>query len=235
MEPKITKTGNFLITYFNKEELKILKKEIFQKEIYSVKIQQENPVIFDIGAHIGLATIYFKKEYPNSKITSFEPNPNVFPLLEENIQSNNLKDIHTNNIALGAKESVRELYIDNSGLCAFSTSSFRKDAWNQKQKTLPIQVNVKPLSEYIDNEYIDLVKMDVEGAEREIIKELDNSDKLKYIKNLFIEYHPIKNHKITEITSILKKNSFSIEYKEEGKKIEKPKEELILIIAKKST
>ncbi len=233
MEPHITKIQNYSVTYFNKEELKILKQEIFQNEIYSVDLNVKNPIIYDIGAHIGLATLYFKSKYPKSIITCFEPNPNVIPLLQENIQGNNLNNMKVHYTAIAGKEGYKDLYIDNSGLGAFSTSSFRKNAWNHKQKSLPIKVKAEVLSKYVDS-YIDLMKIDVEGTEREVIKELHLKNKLKYIKNLLIEYHPIKNHKIYEITSILEKNGFVIEYKEEGKDIDKPKEELILIIAKKS-
>lgn len=232
MEPKIKQIQKYSVTYLNEEEIKILNKEIFQNEIYSIDILNDSPIIFDVGAHIGMATIYFKDRYPKSSVYSFEPNPNIFPVLEENVEMNGIKDVKLFNIALGLKEGIRDMYIDSSGLCAFSTSSFRKDAWNGKQKSLPISVKIDILSKYINMD-IDLMKIDVEGSELDIIMDLDNNNLFSNIKNMIIEYHPKKNQKIEKILHILRKNNFELSFKEEGKAIDMPKEELILIIAKK--
>ncbi len=235
MTPKIANIGKYKVTYFNKPELQTLKKEIFQDEIYSIdlKCKKENTInILDVGSHIGLSVLYFKAQYPNSKIICFEPNPNVFPLLEENIFYNNLTNVTILNIALGKNSSKRNLHIDSSGYGAFSTASFRKNAWNGKQKSRVIEVKTEPLSKYI-KKTVDLVKLDVEGVELEILKELDESDCFKNIKNMFIEYHPSKGQNIENLLKILKRNSFRLEYFQDGDKLQEPSEELILVIAKK--
>jgi hypothetical protein len=48
------------------------------------------------------------------------------------------------------------------------------------------------------------MKMDIEGAEKEVLKELEQTDKLKYIRNIVIEWHKI------DIKEILKRNSFEL-------------------------
>lgn len=232
MFPQTTNINDFRITFFNKEELKILKKEIFQNQIYSINLKNPSPTILDVGAHIGLATLFFKERYPNSTISSFEPNPNTYPLLEENIEINGLKKVRTYNFGFGRKECIRDLYIDKSGNGAFSTASFLKNAWNGEQKTKPIQIQIKRLSKHI-NESIDILKIDVEGAEWEIMEDLEKTNRFPYIKNILLEYHPRKNSKVTTLTNILKNNGFDLKYMYEGKKIEEPKEDLILIVAKK--
>ncbi len=228
MEPKITKIGHFEITYFCKEELNILKQEIFKDQIYYIDLQSNEPHILDVGSHIGLSIIYFKTLYRNSTIIGFEPNPNVFPLLKENIFLNNIQDVELHNIALGWKEKVRELHIDSSGYGAFSTSSFYKNAWNGKQQTIPIQVNVKKLSHYINND-IDLLKLDSEGAELEILEELEESKKIDNVKNIILEFHPTSRNKYQKIRTLLKQNNFQIEERN------KDEEGLILVVGKKLT
>jgi FkbM family methyltransferase len=232
MYPKTAKISNYSLTYFNKKELSILKEEIFSKEIYSIDLDSPTPVIFDIGAYIGLSTVYFKHKYPHSKIFCFEPNPNVFPLLEENIYGNQLTDITLHNIALGKSEGIRDFYIDSSGEGAFSTSSFIKNAWNGKQKTSRIAVPVKKLSSFI-SENIDLVKIDVEGCELEILNDLEESNKIDSIKNIILEYHPISKRNIENVIKILERNNFELSYYLEGEKVQSPTEELLLIVAKK--
>mgnify|MGYP001170200782 CR=1 FL=1 len=228
MEPKTTQIGLFEITYFCKEELNILKQEIFKDQIYKIDLLSKKPHILDVGSHIGLSIIYFKSLYPNSTIIGFEPNPNVFPLLEENIFLNNIEDVELYNIALGREEKVRELYIDSSGYGAFSTSSFYKNAWNGKQQTIPIQVSVKKLSHYIKGE-IDLLKLDSEGAELEILEELEDSKKIDNVKNIILEFHPTSRNKYQKIQTLLKQNNFQIEERN------KDEEGLILVVGKKLT
>ena len=233
MIPQVSKVGKLKVTHLNRKEFLTLKDEIFNKEIYKIDLKKDNPVIFDLGAHIGLATLYFKSIYPKAYITCFEPNPNVIAILKENILMNNLSNIKIKEIALGKKDCKRELYIDSSGYGAFSTGSFRKNAWDGSQKSKSIVVVVEKLSKYVDSE-IDLVKMDIEGNEKEVLKELDLSGCFRMINNLIIEYHPIKNHKIGEIVYLLEKNNFTLEFRKEGGVMKKPSEDLILVVAKKS-
>jgi FkbM family methyltransferase len=239
MESKITQIGKYSITYFNKKELKILKNEIFKEEIYSIDLTKNKegntskPInIIDAGAYIGLSTLYFKQKFPKSNIVCFEPNPNIFPLLEENIFCNNLKNVKAFNIALGKNYSERNLYIDSSGHGAFSTASFRKDAWNGKQKSISIDIKTEPLSKYIEKR-VDILKLDIEGCELEVLRELDESNSFANIQNLLVEYHPQKGQNINNILSILRENNFKLEFFKDGKTLREPKEDLILVVAKK--
>lgn len=227
MEPKVAKFEKYLITYFNKAELNILLDEIFDKKIYDIELATSTPTIFDVGAHIGLATIFFKQRYPLAKITAFEPNPNTFPLLEENTYFNNIHNVTLHNVALGKQSSKRTLYIDSSNGGGFSTASFLKDAWDGTQESLGIEVVTEPLSKYIIST-IDLMKIDVEGSEQEIIEELEESGKIKNIKNIIIEFHPTKKQDIEKVKSILQKNGFEIEIKENKK------DHLVYILGKHS-
>ena len=226
MEPKVAKFDRYLLTYFNKEELNILLNEIFNKKVYDIDLGKTTPVIFDVGAHIGLATIFFNQKYPLARITAFEPNPNIFPLLEENTYYNNIQNVTLHNIALGKTPSKRTLFIDSTN-GGFSTASFSKDAWDGSQKSIGIEVITEPLSKYIVTP-IDLLKMDVEGTEQEIIEELDESGKIKNIRNIIIEFHPTEKQNIEIIKDILKRNNFVIEIREESK------EKLVYILGENS-
>ena len=207
-----SKIQGYEIGYTNKEEFNILKDEIFNKEIYNVTINPgvtSLPTILDLGAHIGLSILYFKIKYPNSKIVGFEPNSNIFPVLQENIECNNLKDIELHNIALGNTEETRSFYIDSSGSNSFSTGSFNKDAWNGAQATVNISVKCEKLSKYVTQD-IDILKMDIEGAETEVLKELIKANKLKYLKNILMEYHPVNNGNTKNVIKLLEKNGFEV-------------------------
>ena len=236
MDSNIAKIGKYSVSYFNKIEFRNLKKEIFKDEIYHLDIDKDKTNelnIIDVGAYIGLSIIYFTSRYPNAHIIAFEPNPNIFPLLEENVEYNNIKNVQLHNIAIGENTGDRELYIESSGFAAFSTASFIKDAWNGKQKSRPIIVKTEPLSKSI-NKKVNILKIDTEGTEYEIIKELDVSGSFSKIENLLVEYHPSKNSKLQNLVKILRKNGYDISYRQDGRELEEPKEELILIVAKKT-
>lgn len=231
MIPLFKKVKNFTITYLNKEELKILEKEIFSNEIYKIVINSKKPVILDLGSHIGLSILYFKTIYPNSTIIGFEPNPNIFPILEENIVMNNVTGVTLHNIALDKKEGRKDFYIDSSGNNAFSTAGFTKDAWNKKQSTKLIQVSVKKASTYVlDKDLIDLMKMDIEGAELNVLEELNTSKSLDRVKNIILEYHPIRKNGLKKIIRILAKNGFKVSQREG---IDGKDDKLILVVGEK--
>lgn len=235
MDLNIEKIGKYSVSYFNKIEFRNLKKEIFKEETYHLDLdidRTDEPNIIDVGAYIGLSILYFKACYPNAHITAFEPNPNIFPLLEENIEYNNIKNVQLHNIAIGKDTRERDLYIESSGFAAFSTASFRKDAWNGKQKSRSIIVQTEPLSKYIKKK-VDLLKVDTEGAEYEILKELDESGSFSAIENLLVEYHPSPRSKLQNLEKILKKNGYDVSYRQDGKDLVEAKEGLILIVAKK--
>lgn len=227
---KTSKLKGYSILYPNEKEFKILQKEIFNQEIYDIDLKTDSPIIFDIGAYIGLSAIYFKDKYPNAQIKAFEPNPNVFHILEDNIYGNGLQNIELFNIAIDKKETTKDLYIDATGQDCFSTASFKKNAWNGEQKSLPIKIQTKPLSEYITDR-IDLIKIDTEGNEIQILEEIE--DKLTLVENLIIEYHPNKKTRVTDLTKILERNNFLLEFILEGKAIQEPIEELLIIKATK--
>ncbi len=225
-----TKIKEYTVYYSNKEEFKILKKEIFDQEIYKISLKNETPVIFDIGGHIGMATIYFKIKYPNSKVTVFEPNPNVLHILQDNIIGNSINNVEIKDIAINSKEGIKDFYFDSSGNDCFSTAGFLKGSWNGKQSTIKIEVKTDILSKYITQE-IDLIKIDTEGNELNILKEIEN--KLDIVRNLIIEYHPIKKKNLNEILNILKRNNYELKYILEGKVVKNPMNELMLIKASK--
>jgi len=59
--------------------------DIFLKEIYKFQGKNSKPIIIDLGANIGLSTIYFKYLYPEAKVLALEADPEIFRYLELNV------------------------------------------------------------------------------------------------------------------------------------------------------
>src|ERR1700736_4768148 len=74
-------------------------KEIFFDKVYAFPSVTPRPLIIDGGANIGLATLFFKRIYPQSRVIAFEADPAIFALLEQNIDSFRLSDVRLVNAA----------------------------------------------------------------------------------------------------------------------------------------
>ena len=76
------------IFHLNDYETDFLYHEIFNNEVYvqhGIQIN-EGDVIFDVGANIGLFSLYVKQKCPQCTIYAFEPLPSIYPILKQNLQ-----------------------------------------------------------------------------------------------------------------------------------------------------
>lgn len=172
-------------------------KEIFVDEIYKFESKNTLPVIFDCGSNIGTSLLYFRKHHPSAKIIGFEADDRLANLSIENLKKNNITDITVISNAV---------WIDNKGI-EFSTEG--ADGGSIKGKYNLVKVPSVRLRDFLLMETsIDFLKMDIEGAEYEVIQ--DCADALSHIENIFIEYHSW-NHssqKLGDILHILENNGF---------------------------
>jgi len=214
-----TKLGKYTVIFPNKKEYHILKREIWNQEIYSFDSNKSSPYIIDIGSHIGVSVLYFKATYPNCKILAFEPNPNSFKILEENININGLNDIKLINKGISSNSKSKDFYIDNSNEKWESNSSLLKGSWNGKENTKSIQIECTRLDEYVEDiQEIDMLKIDTEGTELDILNSHKNI--LHKVRNISVEYHPIKGSKVEKLISILNPY-FDIQIYSQGEKLKK--------------
>ena len=204
---------NGLVFYFqNRKEFEILWRDIFKNEEYKINLKNPEPLILDIGAHIGLATLYFKNKYPQARILAFEPNPNTAKILRLNIKANHLKNIRVIEAGIWNEKGKKSLYIDITSQNPWTWGdSFVENIWNNQTPPQPILVKTIVLSDLLTKP-IDLLKLDVEGAEGQIIQE--SAEKLKIVKNLILEYHKTPktnpNNKLSSIIKILEKANFKV-------------------------
>lgn len=173
----------FEISYFDRSTLAFLYREIFARQNYHFRATSESPVIFDCGANLGMATLYFKWLYPKASIEAFEPDPNTFTLLERNVARNRLTDVVTHNCALWDENGQVDFFVDlaQPGSLHMSTDQTRLAGEH-------ILVPSRKLSDFVQGP-IDFLKIDVEGAEHRILCDLVASGKLEFVRQMVIEYH----------------------------------------------
>ncbi|MHB9138916.1 MAG: FkbM family methyltransferase [Victivallaceae bacterium] len=180
---KIADIAGFKVKFCDADLLSGLFNEIFLHHEYHFTAANETPHIIDCGSNIGMSVIYFKMLYPEAEIVAFEPGKEAFACLDENIKNNLLSPVTAHQTALADREGEIDFYCDQdkAGSLVMSTNPARMS----KQKRV---VKVTRLSNYIDRT-VDFLKMDVEGAEMEIMEDLRRADKLKHIRQMAIEYH----------------------------------------------
>jgi FkbM family methyltransferase len=220
-----TTLGKYSVNYPNSTEYHSLKREIWTQNTYFFETDLDSPFIVDIGAHIGISVLYFKSIYPASRILAFEPNPLSFKILSENIYNNGLEDIVLVQEAISNTKGTKDFHIDNSQSNWHSNSSFLKGGWTGKEDTKCIKVKTTTLEEYA-NEDIDMLKIDIEGNKLQILKSIKI---LPRVKNIAVEYHPVKGSKVKNILDILNRY-FDIQILEEGKEIKRSVEKKLLTI-----
>lgn len=151
--------------------------DIFVEENYKFESGFPNPVIIDCGANVGLSCVYFKKLFPNAVVTAFEADPKIFEFLKENLSANKITGVEIFNKAVWINNTEIEIGTEGAdGASVLSGSDNR------------ITVKAIRLKEVLEkSDRIDMLKIDIEGAEYEVIKDCGNS--LSNVRNIFIEYH----------------------------------------------
>jgi len=154
--------------------------EIYYEQGYLFPADKESLVIYDCGSNIGLSLLFFSEKYPNARIVAYEPSPIVFDVLEENIRNNipNPRRIHLHPQAVWIASETRPIY-QGTGSDAGNFDQFGPEV------AVVDTVDLRTVLEKED--YVDFLKMDIEGAENKVIPHL--LPVLHKIGALFIEYH----------------------------------------------
>jgi len=129
-------------------------------------------VVLDIGANIGIASLYFASIFPNATVHSFEPEPGNCEVLKANAAA--VKRIQVHPFALGAEDGELTLFDsdDKANLGGFSSHELGVNPG--RSKTVPVRHAGRALAG-LGITRADLIKIDTEGAECEIITALDRA------------------------------------------------------------
>jgi FkbM family methyltransferase len=176
-------------------------KEIFIDKIYSQRLP-DHPYIIDCGANIGLSVIFMKKQYPNAEIVAFEPDEQNFKILKKNVEEGGYSNIELR------KEAV---WIENTTI--HFTSNGTTDSRISPEGLGSVQVVAIRLRDLLIRK-IDFLKIDIEGAEFQVIKDI--AERLEMVDNMFIEYHGSfeENNEFLAILKIISDNGFRFYFRE---------------------
>jgi FkbM family methyltransferase len=125
--------------------------------------------VLDVGAHHGLYTLLASKRVgTRGKVIAFEPSPRERRSLSRNLRLNSASNVHIEPFALGNEVSKAALYLVQGA--EDGCNSLRPPAVRASTPTVTVDTN--SLDRYLEEagiSKVDFVKLDVEGAEREVL------------------------------------------------------------------
>lgn len=180
--------------------------EIIWGNDYRFKPDASPMTIVDVGANIGAFSIYAANLSPESIVYSFEPSPETFKQLLQNIKLNKIKNIVPVNKAVFSKDTTLKLY--ENGM------SGQKSVYQAKKNTEYEKISAVSLDSFIKKnkiKKIDFLKLDCEGSEYEILGHLSKQT-FSIIDRIALEYHELnKSQHRSSLKKVLENNQFKVE------------------------
>lgn len=160
--------------------------QVFTRKDYEFDVQNSPYVIVDAGANIGLASIYFANRFPDSKIIAIEPESSNYKLLEINVSP--YENIIPLNMALWNKNEQIDLVDPGLGKWGFMTQAESDQTSASAKKCHTVMgITVNEIMTRNGLEKIDILKMDIEGAEREVF--MSSPSWVGKVDALIVELH----------------------------------------------
>ena len=154
--------------------------DLFVKRTLAFTTASPAPRILDCGANIGLASLFFLRAYPKARITAFEADPALFAILDANLHANGADSVETRHAALWTSTGTISFHCEgsDSGMVGTLPGAIAGDA-----RTVPSL----RLLDVIDEGPVDLLKLDIEGAEDAVLADCEPA--LHRVKAIVMDLH----------------------------------------------
>ncbi len=174
--------------------------DIFDRGMLAFPASSSTPLIIDGGANIGLATLFFKRLYPLSRITVFEPDAAIFAVLRRNLLTWGYPDVVCHCAGLSAADGVAKFNSEgaDSGRIARETTT-----------NGTVEIRTVRLSSFL-TEPVDMLKLDIEGAELDVLEECAN--RLHLVRQVYVSYHSFRHQpqRLDAVIGLLGKAGFRV-------------------------
>lgn len=193
--------------------------EVFVRDEYEKwQPRSSSPRVIDLGGDPGaMSPLYWKYRAPEARITVVEANPATFNAMCQSLERRGLDDIQMINAAVVGdmnEKSALHLHRPRKG---YHTQDYirKQDAEDVSDGYEVVVPNVKLSTLIMDEERIDLLKVDIEGSECAAMCDLAQSGKLQQVDQVIMEFHQdiLRNpgNSLVEILDILQRSGFTID------------------------
>lgn len=175
------------------------------QEVWKLKEYKERPkgVIVDLGANIGSYAVFASKNA--DRVLAFEPVPSNYNLLCQNIKLNKCINIEAIQAGIAKERGKRVIYIADVNVG--SSSLYRPSGVSCEAE----MITFADIFEKYDIDRINMLKIDIEGAEHELFSNV-SIEQLKRVDKIVMEVHSYTTGKrdITAIIDKLKESGFQV-------------------------
>jgi len=177
---------------------------------------ENTKTIIDIGGHIGSFSIFANYKFPQSKIYAFEPYQQSYDIFQKNIEKRFL-NIQVENCAISDSDNKtggRFLFDDKYE----NNLSANKIVWDGSTSNFTTKT-LKTVCKENNLNKIDLLKLDVEGAEYEILPSIIQTGIIKNIGCIVMELHKSQDRPLSKILHCFEDNfkNIHMEHYQNGK------------------
>ena len=187
----------YSVTFPDEGHFRYLVDELFRDMSYMFSVATDSPRIIDCGSNIGLSVLFFKCLFPRAKVTAFEPDPDTFDILLKNIEQNSLQDVAVHCCALADYDGMIDFHRPSIG-----NGNLRMSIDKERMNEATISVPTKRLVPFLQ-ERVDLLKIDIEGAEECVLNDLYKSDVFANVMQMHLEYHHHIHRQKDDLAGIL--------------------------------
>ncbi len=140
-------------------------RQIFVARDYDFPLPDDTSVVIDAGANVGYASLWFAHRFPQARIVAIEPDRSNFRQLARNCRV--LKNLTLIEAALWSHDGTIGLQMaDDEGMVLPHMTRRTQEATDGMREVPALSVN--NLMARLDIDHIDVFKLDIEGAEREV-------------------------------------------------------------------
>lgn len=176
--------------------------EVFAEDCYRFDELLEGlpaaPVVLDIGGHIGCFSLGLAEASKTARIHTYEASPSTASWLQKNVESNSLADrVTVHHSAVSSEPGMLE-FADNAG------GSSLNGLTAPEGSTTLVKVPAVTFDDAVAEAggHVDLVKIDVEGAEYGIFSGTTTAS-WEGVQRVVMEYHDVPGHDLTELLEVL--------------------------------
>lgn len=165
---------------------RVVRKEIL-KDSYNIEAIGflQGDTIIDIGAHIGIVSIYIAKRFPFVTVHAFEPIPDNFQHLVGNIRMNNVMNVIPHNLAITKDGRDLDMIVNFNNNSGGGTGQLSNMRLSDHHCYTVRSVTLDSVFEDLGINSCRLLKIDCEGMEHEILLNARYLDRVSYLSGEF--------------------------------------------------
>jgi FkbM family methyltransferase len=198
-----------------------VKKLFGEREILSVLLNKlrSDDIVWDVGASYGMYALFIGRKLSLIKVFAFEPESKAYKLLNKNIKINNINNVIPLKFALWDSDGTANLYTSSSANIGTHSLVYRKDYPVARIGKLIEVCMGDSIIQKKDACFPTVLKIDVEGAEYNVLKGMPRTLSNPKLRIVQIEIHPkilpLFDTTADFIYSLMDKKNFKLVYRQE--------------------